>query len=169
MEREAQRLSILDEVETSRRLAVVQPVAGWQPGGGAEYVASFVVANRFDMHSSIFCELSNCELGRHVHLIDDDTPCTIVRSQGGKLVCLIYSHPSGSLERVTFLNRLHGPETGGRVTVSQLTEVIGLSLYMDVSSYLDRSGIDTWTDHSRAIYLPKRGDYADRRHHQNRE
>jgi hypothetical protein len=61
------------------------------------------------------------------------------------------------------------PETGGSGTVSQLTEVICLSLYMDVSIYLDRSANDTWTDHSIDIYLPKGGDYADRRHHPNRE
>lgn len=61
-------------------------------------------------------------------------------------MCPIYSHPSSSLERASWLTRLRGPKAGNKATVSQLTEMIWLSRYMDASTYLDKYELDIEMD-----------------------
>ena len=105
MEREAQRLGVPNKPKTSLSVGVVQPVTGRQPRSRTEHVESLVVANRFDIHAHLFRELPNLEFCRHVCLTADDTPCTIVRSQGGKSAFFFMPLPASILlnKRLLFI------------------------------------------------------------------
>ena len=65
MERESEDLRVLDEMQLSQRLIIVEAVSGWPLRPRAEEFSSFVISNCLDVDVTCLRELADRQCGDH--------------------------------------------------------------------------------------------------------